>query len=71
MEQNQNQQIQATSPQQHQISATELAATYSSKRKCYNFLAVDAGVYLPAYEQVTIYFLKDLVSGKKKCKFSF
>ena len=48
------------------VSAVAFAAKYRSKRECYNFLAVDANVYLPAYEQVTIYFLKDLVSGVKK-----
>ena len=36
----------------------------------YNFLAVDVGVYLPAYEQATIYFLKDITMGKKKCKYA-
>ena len=48
------------------VSAAAFAAKYRSKRECYNFLAVDANVYLPAYEQVTIYFLKDLISGTKK-----
>ena len=36
----------------------------------YNFLAVDVGYYLPSYEQVSIYFLKDLVSAEKKGKLS-
>ena len=35
----------------------------------YNFLAVDVGVYLPAYEQCTISFLTDLARGRKKSKF--
>ena len=48
------------------VSAAAFAAKYRSKRECYNFLAVDANVFLPAYEQVTIYFLKDLISGTKK-----
>ena len=78
-------------PQRVQLSVTEFAAKYRSKRECYNFLAVDAGVYLPPYgkcfslslqmrsgfvhtlilfffltENVTIYFLKALISGEKK-----
>ena len=82
-------------PQRVQLSVAEFAAKYHSKREVYNFLAVDAGVYLPAYgkcfahrlppsrwpfgsgidpnfshfmplEQVTIYFLKDLMAGSKK-----
>ena len=28
-----------------------------------NFLAVDVGIYLPAYEQVSIYFLKDIAAA--------
>ena len=39
------------------------------KRECYTFMSVDVGVYLPSYEQCTIYFLKDLMRGKKKSKF--
>jgi len=31
-------------------------------------LAVDVGVYLPSYDQVTIYFLKDISCGRKKSK---
>ena len=45
------------------------AIFYIGKREVYNFLAVDVGVYLPAYEQCTIYFLKDLARGKKKSKY--
>ena len=73
------------------IPAAEFGSKYKSKRECYNFLAVDCDVYLPAYgkstrsvlldqtliqflpdlfllyeECVTIYFLKDLATGKKK-----
>ena len=32
-----------------QVSAAAFAAKYRSKREVYNFLAVDSGVYLPAY----------------------
>ena len=39
-----------------------------SKRECYNFLAVDVGAYLPHFDLVTVYFLKDLANGKKNCK---
>ena len=35
----------------------------------YNFLAVDVGVYLPHFDQITIYFLRDLTHGKKKRKY--
>ncbi len=32
-----------------QLPAAEFAAKYRSKREVYNFLTVDASVYLPAY----------------------
>ena len=39
-----------------------------SKREVYTFLSVDVGIFLPAYEQVSIYFLKDIVASKKRSK---
>ena len=48
------------------ISSKEFSAKYRSKREIYNFLATDVGVYLPHYDNVTIYFLKDLMAGEKK-----
>ena len=36
-------------PAKVKITAKEFAAKYRSKREVYNFLAVDVGVYLPAY----------------------
>ena len=51
------------------ISAKEFEAKYKSKREIYTFLTVDAGAYLPPYDTVTIYFLKDVISGERKCKY--
>ena len=48
------------------VSSKEFQAKYSSKREIYNFLACDYGVFLPPYDNVTIYFLKELMNGKKK-----
>lgn len=48
------------------ISSKEFGAKYRSKREIYNFLATDVGVYLPPYDNVNIYFLKELMMGKKK-----
>ena len=48
------------------VSSQEFAAKYRSKREIYNFLACDVGIFLPPYENITIYFLKDLMSGRKK-----
>ena len=48
------------------MSSKEFSAKYKSKREIYNFLATDVGVFLPPYDNVTIYFLKELMNGKKK-----
>ena len=65
--QNQQMQVVGQGPVQvTQVSSKEFAAKYNSKREIYNFLAADAGVYLPPYDNVTIYFLKELMGGKKK-----
>ena len=49
MEGQQQQQIPQAHAQRVLIPAAEFAAKYESKRECYNFLAVDCDVYLPAY----------------------
>jgi hypothetical protein len=53
---------------QQTITSAEFAAKFKSKREIYQLLTVDAGAYLSSYDSLTIYFLKDLISGKKKCK---
>ena len=66
---NSNQQMQPVNANGQNIvgvSSKEFAAKYNSKREIYNFLACDVGVYLPSFDTVTIFFLKDLMWGKKK-----
>ena len=48
-------------PNLTRISAQEFAGKFKSKRECYNFLAVDCEVYLPPYDNTTIYFVSDLL----------
>ena len=50
------------------VSAKEFAAKFKSKYEVYRFLTVDAHCYLSPYNTVSIYFLKDLAAGTKKCK---
>ena len=50
------------------ITTSEFSAKFRSKYEVYQFLTIDALAFLPAPECCTIYFLKDLVSGKKKCE---
>ena len=61
-------QIDNMANQNAQITAATFASKFNSKREIYMFLTVDVRAYLPAYDTVTIYFLKDLISGAKKCK---
>ena len=60
------QQVPGGGNQMAQVSSKEFGAKYKSKREIYNFLASDVGVYLPPYDNVTIYFLKEIMGGKKK-----
>ena len=52
----------------NKITTAEFAAKFRSKYEVYQFLTIDALAFLPPPECVTIYFLKDLVRGIKKCK---
>ena len=49
MERQADNQIPQNPPAKVRVSALTVAAKYRSKREVYNLLAVDAGVYLPAY----------------------
>ena len=48
------------------VTAATFAAKYKSKREIYQFLTVDAKAYLCNCDNLTIYFLKDVVEGKRK-----
>ena len=54
---------------QQRIPIKEWSAKFRSKKEVYNFLCYDAKAVIPPFKVCTIYFLKDLISGKKKCKF--
>ena len=47
------------------MSASEFGFRYTSKNEIHKFLSVDAGAYIAPANEVTIYFMKDLISGKK------
>ena len=51
-----------------QITTAEFSAKFRSKYEVYQFMTIDVKAYLPAPENVTIYFLKDLIRGTKSCK---
>ena len=57
-----------SSSQKESLSAKTFAAKFRSKKEVWNFLTIDCGAYLPPMENITIYHMKDLVSGKKKVR---
>ena len=52
-------------PQLAQISQAAFAAKFQSKREVYRFLSSEVRAYLPSYETVTIWHLRDLAMGVK------
>ena len=60
---NGNQNVNLQDRGRQQVTATAFAAKYKSKREIFNFLTIDVKAYLPSYDTISIYFLKDLVSG--------
>ena len=53
------------------MNSKEVGAKFRSKKECFQFLVVDCQIYLPDDPAcVTTYFLKQLCSGEKKCKFT-
>ena len=52
--------------QKQQILASTLSAKANSKYEVYTLLCIDAKIYLPKVDHVTIYFLRDIISGVRK-----
>ena len=48
------------------IPVREFASKYESKRELYSFVAGPCNAYIDHYDCVNIYFIKELVTGKKK-----
>ena len=48
-----------------QISAMAFSARYRSKKKVFNFLSSSAGAYFCPHENLSIYYLKAILEGKK------
>ena len=47
------------------ISSKEVGGKMKNKREIYRFISVEAGAYVPPYELISIWHLKDLLAGKK------
>ena len=52
----------------HFVNVHSFSAKYRNKREIFTFLTVDGEAYMPPFETVTVYFLKDIVEGTKLCK---
>ena len=50
------------------VNYKDLGAKFKSKDDMWTFLAVECGYYLPDKNQVTVYFLGDLMAGRKQRK---
>lgn len=53
------------------ITSKEFSSKFKSKYEIYQFVTMDVNAYMPHPSGVTIYFLKDIVEAKRKCKKSF
>ena len=47
------------------MDAKSFGAKYTSKREIYRFLTHDCGAYLASYQTMTIWHMRDLVSGER------
>jgi hypothetical protein len=47
------------------VDAAAFGSKYQSKPEVYRFLTHDNGIYLPKYDAITIWHMRDLVAGKR------
>ena len=57
-----------TSAARQKVTAQMFAAKFKSKKEVFVFLTVNCKAYIAPHDCVTIYFLKKLVDGTRKCK---
>ena len=48
------------------VTAAAFGAKCSSKREVYRFLSHEAAVYLPAYDSVTVWHMRDIMAKKRR-----
>ena len=49
------------------VSAQAFAARYRSKKEIFNFLSSNVGCYLCSHDNLSIYYLKAIMEGKRYC----
>ena len=50
------------------LTTKEFSSKFRTKTEVYTFVTIDVAAYLPPHECCTIYWLRDIVNGNKKCK---
>ena len=58
--------LRANQPRTFRVSVKEFMAKYKTKREVYHFCTVDAKLYVPPYETVTMWHLRDVATNKKR-----
>ena len=58
--------MQSNNAQARSVTAASFGSKFRSKRQIFVFLTVDVQAYLCSCDNLTIYFLKDLIAGKRK-----
>ena len=60
--------MQAPNASKAKLTTKEFSAKFRTKTEVYTFITIDVAAYLPPHECCTIYWLRDIVNGTKKCK---
>ena len=63
---NNQEQINSSSSNKVKVTAKDFAAKMRNKQEVYHFLTHEVGAYLSAYDTLTVWHMRDLVSGKRK-----
>jgi len=52
--------------QKTKVTAKDFAAKYRDKQEVYHFLTHDVGAYLSSYDSMTIWHMRDIISGQRR-----
>ena len=59
-------QINGGGPPKTKVTAKDFASKYRDKTEVYHFLTHDVGAYLSSYDSMTIWHMRDIISGNRK-----
>ena len=58
-------------PQKQTVFIQSFGVKFQTKKAIHQFLTVEVRAYLPAKTCVTMYFMRDIITGKRKCENPF